>query len=66
MTINAARSDHHWPEPPQLMHTPVPLHVLQLDLPEPRKRPVPLHVPQRPEPRQGEQVELCLDTEPPP
>ena len=37
------------------MHTPVPLQVLQLVWPEPRKRPVPLQVLQRPEPPQGPQ-----------
>lgn len=52
--------DYHWPLPPQLMHTPVPLQVLQLLSPDPRNRPVPLHVLQRPEPRQGVQTELEL------
>lgn len=54
------------PRPPQLMQTPEPLQVLQLDSPDPRKRPVPLHVLHRPEPRHGEQTELAPDAVPPP
>ena len=63
--ISTQADFHHWPSPPQLMHPPEPLQVLQLLSPVPRNLPVPLQVRQLPEPPQELQTEELLPEEPP-